>query len=132
MTLGILLNFYQPPLRRRLAKTLAVSLFLCLSVLHARAQRQNDHRGVGARPAGHVNTLPEKSKRYALIIGVDKYADSSISPLDGASNDAKALAGALIRHAGFPDDQVILLASDQPPQRQPTREEILLRLSNLR
>jgi Caspase domain len=132
MTMEISLNFYQPPLRQRLAKTLAVSLFLCLSVLRAQAQTQNDQRGVGVRPAGQINNLPEKSKRYALIIGVDKYADSSISPLDGASNDAKALAGALIRHAGFPSDQVILLASDQPPQRQPTREEILLRLSNLR
>ncbi len=132
MTLEIPLNFYQPPLRQRLARTLAVSLFLCLSVLRGQAQTQNDQRGVGVRPAGQINKLPEKSKRYALIIGVDKYADSSISPLDGASNDAKALAGALIRHAGFPDDQVILLASDQPPQRQPTREEILLRLSNLR
>jgi len=132
MTMGIFLNFHQPPLRQRLAKTVAVSLFLCLSVLRAQAQTQNDQRGVGVRLAGQINKLPEKSKRYALIIGVDKYADSSISPLDGASNDAKALAGALTRHAGFPDDQVILLASDQPPQRQPTREEILLRLSNLR
>jgi hypothetical protein len=132
MTLEIPLYFYQPPLRQHLARTLAVSLFLCLSVLRGQAQTQNDQRGVGVRPAGQINKLPEKSKRYALIIGVDKYADSSISPLDGASNDAKALAGALIRHAGFPDDQVILLASDQPPQRQPTREEILLRLSNLR
>ena len=92
----------------------------------------NDQRGVGVRRADQVNTLPEKSKRYALIIGVDKYADSSISPLDGASNDAKTLADALIRYAGFPAGQVILLATDQPPQRQPTREEILLRLSNLR
>jgi hypothetical protein len=132
MTLEISLKFYQPPLHQRLVKTLAVSLFLCLSVLHAQAQTQNDQRGVGVRLAGQINKLPEKSKRYALIIGVDNYADSSISPLDGASNDAKALAGALTRHAGFPDDQVILLASDQPPQRQPTREEILLRLSNLR
>src|SRR6266508_496170 len=132
MTLRIPLNFNQPNLRRRLANALAVSLFLVLSVPRAQARKRNDQRGVGARPASQVNTLPEKSKRYALIIGVDKYSDGSISSLDGASNDAKALADALIRHAGFPADQVILLASDQPPQRQPTREEILLRLSNLR
>jgi len=132
MTLRIPLNFNQPNLRRRLANALAVSLFLVLSVPLAQARKRNDQRGVGARPASQVNTLPEKSKRYALIIGVDKYSDGSISSLDGASNDAKALADALIRHAGFPADQVILLASDQPPQRQPTREEILLRLSNLR
>ncbi len=125
-------NFTHPKLRQHLTEALAVLLFLGLIVPAAQARRQNDQRAVGVRPTDLVNTLPEKSKRYALIIGVDKYADSSISPLDGASNDAKALADALIRHAGFPADQVILLATDQPPQRQPTREEILLRLSNLR
>lgn len=105
--MGIPLIFNQLRCRQRLAKILAVSLFLGLSVPHAQARKQNDQRGVGARPADQVNTLPEKSKRYALIIGVDKYADSSISSLDGASNDAKALADALIRYAGFPNDQVI-------------------------
>jgi uncharacterized caspase-like protein len=130
--MGIVLNFNQPKLRRGFAKTLAVSLFLALFVTPAQARKQNDQRGVGVRRADQVNTLPEKSKRYALIIGVDQYSDGSISPLDGAANDAKALAGALTRYAGFPADQVILLASDQPPQRQPMRGEILLRLSNLR
>jgi uncharacterized caspase-like protein len=126
------LNFNQPNLCPRLAKILAVSLFLGLPAPHAQARKQNEQRGVGVRPVDQVGALPEKSKRYALIIGVDKYADSSISPLDGASNDAKVLADAMIRHAGFPADQVILLASDQPPQRQPTREEIRLRLPALR
>jgi uncharacterized caspase-like protein len=38
----------------------------------------------------------------------------------------------LVRYAGFPSDQVILLASDQPQQRQPNRGNILQYLSNLR
>src|SRR5512145_2069266 len=108
MTIGIHHKFNQANLRQRLTRMLAVSLCLSLSVPQAQAQRQNDQRGVGVRRADPVNTLPEKSKRFALIMGVDKYADSSISPLDGASNDAKTLADALIRHAGFPNDQVIL------------------------
>jgi uncharacterized caspase-like protein len=66
-----------------------------------------------------------------LVIGVNQYADPQISPLKGAANDAKTLADALIRHAGFPQDQVILLATDQPAERQPTRLNILRRLSNL-
>jgi hypothetical protein len=78
-----------------------------------------------------LRALPAKGKRYALIIGVDKYADTQITTLGGASNDAKALAGALVTYAGFPADQVILLASDQPAERQPTRGNILRRLSNL-
>jgi hypothetical protein len=78
-----------------------------------------------------VSSWPSKAKRWALVIGVDQYADPQISPLKGAANDAKTLADALIRHAGFPQDQVILLATDQPAERQPTRLNILRRLSNL-
>jgi hypothetical protein len=81
---------------------------------------------------GQVKSLPSQAKRYALIIGVDKYQDKQITTLGGATNDAKTLAEALVRYAGFQSDQVILLASDQPDERQPTRGNILRRLSNLR
>jgi formylglycine-generating enzyme required for sulfatase activity len=66
-----------------------------------------------------------------VIIGVNRYADTQISTLSGAANDARSIADALVRYAGFPRDQVILLASDQPVERQPTRGNILRRLSNL-
>ena len=79
-----------------------------------------------------IKELPAKSKRFALVVGVDEYQDEQISRLSGAGNDAKALADALVRYAGFPADQVILLASDQPQQRQPNRGNILQYLSNLR
>ncbi len=75
--------------------------------------------------------LPAKGKRWALVVGVDKYADPQISPLRGAANDARTLAEALVRYSGFPSDQVILLATDQPTERQPTRVNLLRRLSNL-
>jgi Caspase domain len=79
-----------------------------------------------------VQTLPTKTKRFALLIGVDEYQDQQINRLSGASNDAKALEDALVRYAGFLREQVILLASDQPVDRQPTRANIIRRLSNLR
>jgi uncharacterized caspase-like protein len=75
---------------------------------------------------------PSKAKRFALIIGVDQYQDPQITRLEGASNDAKALAGALIAYAGFPADQVILLTSGQPQEQSPNRGNILRKLSNLR
>jgi Caspase domain len=78
-----------------------------------------------------VKTWPSKTKRWALLIGVDKYSDPQISPLKGADNDARTLSDALVRYAGFPQDQVILLSTDQPTERQPTRINILRRLSNL-
>ncbi len=79
----------------------------------------------------NIKSLPTNAKRYALIIGVDQYADTQITTLGGASNDARSLANTLIQSAGFPSEQVTLLASDQPAERQPTRGNILRRLSNL-
>lgn len=78
-----------------------------------------------------VKSLPIAAKRWALVIGVDKYQDPQISPLKGSDNDARLIADALVRYAGFPQDQVILLATNQPLERQPTRVNILRRLSNL-
>ncbi len=85
----------------------------------------------GIKLGDEVKTLPGSAKRYALVIGVDQYADTQITTLGGASNDAKTLANALIQYAGFPGEQVTLLASDQPAERQPTRGNILRRLSNM-
>jgi tetratricopeptide (TPR) repeat protein len=85
-----------------------------------------------AAPQGNgVTALPVSAKRWALVIGVDKYQDPQISPLKGSDNDARMIANALVRYAGFPQDQVILLSTDQPLERQPTRVNILRRLSNL-
>lgn len=78
-----------------------------------------------------VKSLPVSTKRWALVIGVDKYIDPQISPLKGSDNDARMIADALVRYSGFPQDQVILLATNQPVERQPTRVNILRRLSNL-
>lgn len=115
-------------------KALATSalIFLVLTPLIARqVGNKKAERGLGVQSSGAVKTLPGSAKRFAVVVGVDQYADTQITTLGGASNDAKTLANALIRYAGFPSDQVTLLASDQPAERQPTRGNILRRLSNL-
>lgn len=96
------------------------------------ASAQNEQRGLQAKPAEAVTKWPDKEKRFALVIGIDQYQDSLISKLEGASNDARKLAEALIRYAGFPSDQVTLLTSEQPLEKWPTRAKILSRLSILR
>lgn len=114
------------------AYTLSAILFLLLILpLSTQAQGQDGERGLKLQSSGPVKALPGSPKRYALVIGVDNYADTQITTLGGASNDAKALASALVQYAGFPSDQLTLLASDQPAERQPTRGNILRRLSNM-
>ena len=115
------------------ATLLALSLPLSLQGLVApmpREQTRTGERGL-ALGSGPVRALPSSAKRFALVIGVDSYADSQVTALGGSVNDAKALAQALVDYAGFPREQVMLLASDQPEERQPTRGNILRRLSNL-
>lgn len=114
--------------RKWILPVLLVALFIAFSANTSKAQP--NQRGVGISNSP-VKVLPSASKRYAIVIGVDQYADTQITTLGGASNDAKALANALIQYAGFPNEQVTLLASDQPAERQPTRGNILRRLSNL-
>ena len=78
-----------------------------------------------------INKLPGAEMRYALVIGIDEYDDPQIHGLNGAGKDAKTIADALIHYAGFLKDQVILLTSDQPRERRPTRGNILRYVSNL-
>src|SRR6266480_4326813 len=112
------------------ATDLGVASFIVVGFTATFTRAQPRDRGLGISDK-QVKALPAIGKRYAVVIGVDQYADTQITTLGGASNDAKTLANALIRYAGFPSDQVTLLASDQPAERQPTRGNILRRLSNL-
>lgn len=78
-----------------------------------------------------VAGLPNRSRRYALVIGIDKYDNSDIAKLDGTVNDARTLAAALQVYGGFPQDQVVLLSPDQGAELKPTRQNIIKWLSRL-
>jgi formylglycine-generating enzyme required for sulfatase activity len=89
---------------------------------------QQDGKGADIRI---VSKLPNEDKRWALIIGIDRY-EKDASSLKGAVNDAKALKDALVKYAGFFDDHVILLTSDAvDPDNLPRRENILDALNRL-
>ncbi len=94
------------------------------------APAQTQEKGQNVRKP--VDKLPSAAKRWAIIVGVGDYESSEINDLGGAANDAKALKDALIRDAGFPEEQVILLASDQPDQRKPKYPQIIRYLTNLK
>jgi Caspase domain len=112
-------------------RVISLSLLLTTPSIAFTPKAQVDQRDIRIGKQT-ITELPAKAKRYALVIGVDEYQDREINRLEGASNDAKALASALIQYAGFPSDQVVLLTSDQPLDHQPTRANVLRRLSNLR
>jgi hypothetical protein len=110
---------------------LLTALAVLVSAGFSQPRPAQGNRGMTVRPA-EVAQWPGTNKRFALVIGVDEYQDKQITELEGATNDAKSIASALVQYAGFPNDQVTLLASDQPVERWPTRGNILRKLSNLR
>jgi uncharacterized caspase-like protein len=122
---------YLLPRTARAALKLFILLLLCFNWILFGSQQSRDLR-LAKPPATGSAQLPATAKRYALVIGVDDYQDPRISRLDGAAADAQTLASALVEYAGFPSQQVVLLATNQPADRHPTRGTLLRRLSNLR
>ena len=124
------MNKLDPPFSKLSSIVGAVFLLLITWAIASQAQPPGSRQLQQIGPA--AANWPTKQKRWALVIGVDQYADTQITTLGGAANDARSLADALVRYAAFPQDQVFLLSSDQPAERQPTRGNILRRLSNMR
>ncbi len=126
-----LLNRRTSNLRRALTALLAVFAVASAALLFAAAPastRARQDRSAGLRTVGN---LPGRSERWALIIGVDNY-QKDISPLHGSVNDAKALRDTLVRYAGFPESQIILMTTDSPDaDMQPTRGNVLDALDKL-
>src|SRR6185369_11248554 len=79
-----------------------------------------------------IDEWPEAEKRFAVVIGVEEYQDKRISRFNYAAADARMLSEALVQSAGFPREQVILVAAGESVEQQPTRSSILRHLAGLR
>ena len=78
-----------------------------------------------------IDELPAEENRFALVIGVEDYIDKRAGKLNYAASDARAVADALEQRAGFHKDKIVLLATGEPPERQPLRSVILQQLAIL-
>jgi uncharacterized caspase-like protein len=118
---------------RRIVLLLFASVIFALGLVFSEAETrgQTQSRQLQQGGATSIGQWPGKAKRWALVIGVDQYRDAQIGALRGSVNDAHTLAASLVKYAGFPQDQVIVLTTDQPEEKRPTRINILTYLSNL-
>ena len=113
-----------------LASVIGLMLSATLPPVDAQGNR-NAKKGIDA--ISDVKELPSNEKRWALIIGINQYeASKSISPLIGAENDANALRNALRDYAGFPENQIVLMTTDQKEDSlKPRRQNILRQLAKI-
>ena len=75
-------------------------LFAALAVGYA-TQVSNTHKISGDQP------------KYALLVGISKYKDRSLNPIDGCENNVPLLAQTLIDNYGFKKGDVHTLLNDQ-------------------
>ncbi len=92
----------------------------------SRAQQQRDLKLVN-----DVAQLPDRAKRFAVLIGVNDYDDEQIGALVGPANDMQMLEDALVANAGFDRNHIRRLTRDQAEASlKPTRFNVLRALSN--
>lgn len=89
-----------------------------------------DRPCIGGR-SEFIDEWPSEEKRYALVIGAEDYLDKRVGKYNYAASDARAIADALIRHGNFRKENVVLLATGEPVERQPSRSVILQHLADL-
>ena len=85
---------------------------------------------IGGR-SGLIDELPEAEKRFALVVGAEDYLDKQVGKFNYAAADARAVADALVRNGGFHRENIALLASGEPIERQPLRSVLLQQLAAL-
>ncbi|MBR5710936.1 MAG: SUMF1/EgtB/PvdO family nonheme iron enzyme [Thermoguttaceae bacterium] len=69
-------------------------------------------------------TLVSPEKRYALLIGINKYKDPKISPLASCVKDMTDLKDVLVKYAKFKPDNITLMTDDSTGSLFPTAENI--------
>jgi hypothetical protein len=79
-----------------------------------------------------IDEFPEQENRYAMVIGVEEYLNQNIQRLNYAATDARLVSQALVSHAGFKKDHVILMADGEANDRRPLRSLILQQFTNLK
>ena len=81
-----------------------------------------EQRGV----SGTATAPNAGAKKYAVIVGVNRYDDAGIGPLEFAVADAKAIHETLTSApAGFDAERAVLLTDDSAAERRPTRSNVL-------
>jgi formylglycine-generating enzyme required for sulfatase activity len=74
--------------------------------------------------------IPIRAEKYALLIGINDYR-GDITPLRYCESDVAVFRQALIEVAGFSSDNIYLMTSRMPGQKEPTNLNVIKRLSIL-
>ena len=77
-------------------------------------------------------TLVPPEKRYALLIGINKYNEPKLSPLMSCIKDMNDLKDVLVKYAKFKPENIILMTDDLTGKLFPTAKNIREQVSALK
>lgn len=70
-------------------------------------------------------------RKWAVVIGIDRYQNPGVTPLKYAEADARTLADALVKYGGFQPNDVFVLTTDKTGYEFPTRTNVAFRFDYL-
>lgn len=70
-------------------------------------------------------------RKWAVVIGINRYENPGITPLRYAEADARTLADALVKYGGFQEKDVFVLTTDRSGYEFPTRTNVAFRFDFL-
>ena len=82
--------------------------------------------------ASNSLTLAPPEKRYALLIGIDKYKEPKISTLLSCSKDMTDLRDILIKYTGFMPENITLMTDNSTGSLIPSANNIREQVENLK
>jgi hypothetical protein len=88
------------------------------------AQNPPGQRDLIATKAAPSVQAPGPGRRFALLIGISRYASPEINPLRFTLNDVEAVRKALVEVGGYPPDHVRVLSDRGPADLGPTKVNI--------
>lgn len=75
---------------------------------YRRATQPPDHMEESLR----LTSALQRSRKHALLVGINRYADKSLARLRGAVNDVRALKAALVASCGFLEEDITELTDE--------------------
>lgn len=96
------------------------------------ADSTNQNRPVADLSSNHLLTLVPPEKRYALLIGINKYNEPNIPTLMSCVRDMTDLKDVLVRYAKFLPKNITLMTDDSTGKLLPTADNIRKKIVELK
>ena len=108
---------------RRIARLMVFAVLVAGTCAWVDAQQDHDGRGFDVE--SDVARRFDAGRKWAVVIGVEKYSDPRISSLDFCVDDAQEMASVLVEKCGYLPERVLVITDEEnDADRRPTCDNL--------